>query len=212
MVMPANQSNACVHFWAGKHPGKIGWLIGPSSLPKTRLRPWMPYALDNDAFSAFSNQTPWDEAAWFQMITQLKSCAHQPLWCLCPDVVADKQATLQLWEKYCSTIERVGFLPAFAVQDGMIPKDVPSKTKVIFVGGSTSWKWRNIRLWTDNFPRVHVGRVNSLNKLWTCEELGVESVDGTGWFKGGETDKKARMLSLWMNGLKPDPELFSQDA
>ena len=30
---------------------------------------------------------------------------------------------------------------------------------------------------------VHVGRVNSMKRLRVCEDLGVDSVDGTGWFR-----------------------------
>jgi hypothetical protein len=64
MVMPANHSSAIVHYWAGKYPGRLGWLIGPTALPKTKLRPWMPFALDNDAFSAWAKSREWDEGAW----------------------------------------------------------------------------------------------------------------------------------------------------
>ena len=38
-------------------------------------------------------------------------------------------------------------------------------------------------MWANAFPRVHVGRVNTLTKLLSCERLNVESVDGTHWFR-----------------------------
>ncbi len=73
---------------------------------------------------------------------------------------------------------------AIAVQDGMTPSDVPKEASVIFVGGTTSWKWRNLKTWTENFPRVHVGRVNTYKLLWMAHDAGAESADGTGWFRG----------------------------
>ena len=76
---------------------------------------------------------------------------------------------------------------ALAVQDGMTPAEVSSITPrpdVIFVGGSTEWKWATVADWAKYFPRVHVGRVNSGEKLDLCRSLKVESVDGTGWFRG----------------------------
>jgi hypothetical protein len=68
----------------------------------------------------------------------------------------------------------------------MTPDDVPPETDVVFVGGSFDWKWDNLLMWTRNFPRVHVGRVNTEKRLWMAHEAGVESCDGTGWFRGGE--------------------------
>ena len=44
------------------------------------------------------------------------------------------------------------------------------------------WKIRHLRQWTDT-DRVHVGAIN-MNNLLLCKELGVESCDGTGWFRG----------------------------
>lgn len=68
----------------------------------------------------------------------------------------------------------------------MTKEDVPTDADVIFVGGSTDWKWKNLYEWTKNFKRVHVGRVNSERLLWIAHEAGAESCDGTGWVRGGE--------------------------
>jgi hypothetical protein len=51
MLMVANHSSPQLHYWAGKYPGKLGWLMGPASW-KTPFA-WLPYALDNDAWGAF---------------------------------------------------------------------------------------------------------------------------------------------------------------
>ena len=66
----------------------------------------------------------------------------------------------------------------------MTPADVPSEAEVVFVGGTKEWKLRNLTMWTESFDRVHVGAINSFKVLLRCQELGVESTDGTGWFRG----------------------------
>jgi hypothetical protein len=112
----------------------------------------------------------------------------RPLWVVVPDVVADREATLEKWAAWSPRVREV--LPhvplAFAVQDGMTPADVPTDADVVFVGGTYNWKWRNLTTWTGNFPRVHVARVNGEKNLWQCYEAGAESCDGTGWMRCGE--------------------------
>ena len=83
-----------------------------------------------------------------------------------------------------------------AVQDGMEPGDVPAEAGVVFVGGSTEWKWRTVRDWCDAFDRVHVGRVNTNGKLWECHEAGAESCDGTGWFRGDQRQLRGLIAYL----------------
>lgn len=86
------------------------------------------------------------------------------------------------WGRYLPTVLGCGLTPAFAVQDGMVAADVPREAAVIFVGGSTEWKWEMAEAWCKNFPRVHVARVNTVRQLRLCTGWGAESVDGTGWF------------------------------
>ncbi len=60
----------------------------------------------------------------------------------------------------------------------------PHGGRVVFVGGTKEWKLRTLTMWTESFERVHVGAINSFKVLMRCQELGVESTDGTGWFRG----------------------------
>jgi hypothetical protein len=199
MVMPSNNSGAFVHYLAGRFPGRIGWLTGPSGMQKTRLRPWIPFALDNDAFSCWTKGTPWNESLWLSMLDTLKHDSEfSPRWVLVPDVVADRDQTLANWGKYSPVAKQFGWPVAFAVQDGMIVEDVPKDADVIFVGGTTNWKWRTLPMWSSIGKRVHVGRVNEVPKLNLCESLGVESVDGTGWMRGTEEGRQAAALFEWL--------------
>jgi|6_EtaG_2_1085325.scaffolds.fasta_scaffold05289_3 hypothetical protein len=188
MVMLGNHSSPVFHYWAGKYPGKLGWLIGPSAQPKTKLRPWVSYALDNDAFAAWQNGTPWDEGLYFRFLDWVATQSFKPMWATVPDVVADASATLANWAKYAPRCRAYGFGLAFVMQDGVKLSDVPSSADLVFIGGTYSWKWQNLPTFCKAFPRVHVGRVNTLSKVRRAAELGVESVDGTGWFRRPEKD------------------------
>lgn len=208
-VMPANNSAAIVHYWTGRNPRRIGWLVGPGAMRKTKLRPWIRFALDNDAFSAWTTGKPWDEVAWRWMLDHVKRSGMTPLWALVPDVVANREATLARWERFAPVVADFGWQLAFALQDGMTPADIPDGADVLFVGGTTEWKWRTLPAWVATGRRVHVGRVNTIEKVHACERLGVESVDGTGWFRDSEDGAKVRALDAWLSGkLQPHPELL----
>ena len=176
-----NHSSLEFGYLQGKY-GNMGWLLSPKSLPKTKLRDFIPVAFDNDAYSVKEGEQ-WNEDAWFSMLDKLEKDKVKPEWVLVPDVVGDKRRTLANFFCYRTYISKRGWPVAMAVQDGMVPQDVPCTVDVIFVGGTTSWKWKSLPMWTQAFPRVHCGRVNSLEKLKLCKELGVESVDGTHWFR-----------------------------
>lgn len=201
MIMPSNHSSPPVHYWAGAYPGRIGWLIGPSAIRKTKLRDWMPFALDNDAYSAWSKNTPWSETAWREMIQIIRMSQRKPLWCLIPDVVADREATLEKWVKYAPEIQSLGWPTAFAVQDGMETSDVPD-CDLVFIGGTDIWKWTTLKIWTSHFPRVHVGRAGELYRIWQCEDAGAESCDSTSWFRESDDGRKMRQLKDWFNGIR----------
>lgn len=208
ILMPANHSSATVHYLAGRFPGRLGWLIGPTARFKTKLRHWIPYALDNDAFSTWSQGREWSEKEWYELLKWARMSGMKPCWALVPDVVADKQGTIDRWFKYKEHAIGFGWPLAFAVQDGMTPEDVPKDADVVFVGGTTEWKWRNLGLWTRQFRRVHVGRVNSLEKLWVCQDFGVESVDGTGWFRDSENSEKINRVVQWLSGIRNETMNF----
>lgn len=184
IVMPSNNSGLVTGYLCGRYPGRLAWLIGPGGW--RRPPTWMPVALDNGAFPAWKNQAPWDATAWWALLEEaVKFC--RPLWAVVPDVVTDRVATLGSWARWEPEMRKAfPRLPlALAVQDGMRVADVPEGCEMIFVGGSTSWKWRSLPMWTAAFPgRVHVGRVNTERLLWMAHKAGAVSCDGTGWMRG----------------------------
>lgn len=183
IVMPANNSKIEVGYLAGKYPGRVGWLLGPNGWRSPK--PWLPYAIDNGRFIATTQGKEWDEAA-FRKILDAAGETVAPLWVVVPDVVGDRDGTLREWDAWAPLLVACGFRLAMAVQDGMSPSDVPKEAAVVFVGGTTTWKRRTLWRWCDEFPRVHVGRINTEKWLWVCHEAGAESCDGTGWFRGDD--------------------------
>jgi hypothetical protein len=133
--------------------------------------------MDNGAYSGF------DATAFVGMLQRFygrKGCRFVS----CPDVVADAHATLQLWPFWSQLIRGVGFVPALVLQDGMMSDDIPwPEVGAVFVGGSTEWKLgeqartlcayaKSRGLW------VHVGRVNSRQRIGEAYRMGADSFDG----------------------------------
>ena len=185
-MMLIHNGSGLFHYWAGKYPGRLGWIVGPSAYKKHRFWPWINYALDNDAFAAWTNGKPWDEGAYFEMLQETKLQPVKPLWVIVPDVVGDLEATKNNWRKYAGKVAKFGWPLAFAVQDGMTSEDVfpyLDKDTGIAVGGTTEFKKRTLPIWSRLSSRtgchLHVLRVNTRRRLTACSVAGAHSVDGT---------------------------------
>lgn len=199
IVMPSNHSKGIVHYWAGRgYP--VSWLLTPAECLKTPICNYMPYAIDNGRFAVWSSGKEWNEDFFIKYLDFYSGYETKPSWVVVPDAVGDRDKTLQEWEHWKPCLEGYGIPLAFVVQDGMTFSDVPEDADIVFVGGTFAWKWENIRTWTDNFDRVHVGRVNTFNHLKTCHELGVESADGTGWFRHPDRWRSLENFFKWQNG------------
>ena len=161
---------------------ELGCEVGQLLTPLTRyaLRdPARPWAIDNGAFSKF------DRDAFDNL---LKRESHHPEHCLfvtVPDVVGSARRTLEVFE-WWEEILADNWPLAFACQDGQEHLPIPWKSiSAVFIGGTTSWKCsehaahiikaaKAIGIW------VHVGRVNHPERFSHFEELGADSIDGTG--------------------------------
>jgi hypothetical protein len=206
LVMVSNQRNRTLYFIAGRYSaliGKpvIGHLYSPDGWGDVTKHPYLPYALDNGAYSAYLHGKAWDQSAYERMLDRPELLVHRPLWALAPDVVADREATLRQWDVWEPQIRERGFSVAFAAQDGMTVNDVPDSANLVFIGGSTDWKLRNIEPWSEHFLHlgipVHVARVNTYSRLRRCYDCGIASVDGTGWWH----DAQLRQLDYFFRQL-----------
>ncbi len=192
--MVSNQTSVTTGYLAGRYLGQVGHLYSPGG----QRGPWsfLPYALDNGAYSAHLAKSAWGPEGWLKLLEWAKLSGRAPLWILVPDVVGDRVGTLAAWEQWSPVARDYGWPLAFAVQDGMTATDIPAGAAVVFVGGSTEWKWKTVSMWCDAFPRVHVGRVNTYRRLWDCADSGAESCDGTGWMRGDQ--KQLRGLEAFL--------------
>lgn len=208
IVMVSNQTNVEFGYLAGRYPGSVGHLYSPGG-ERGPFR-FLPFALDNGAFVAFSKSIPWDEARWRRLLYWAAMCGQQPLWVLAPDVVQNREATIALWTQYASVVRGYGWRPAFAVQNGMTFSDVPDSECMLFIGGDDAFKDAAIGPWCDRFPgRVHVGRVNGFKRLLACYHAGAVSVDGTGWYhrESGQLAQLVKFVSETST-----PAVASQEA
>ena len=195
IVMPSSNGQSVVHFWAGRGY-LVGWLFTPGRTPNPK--PWLPYAIDNGKFGVYIHGKPWEEEKFFITLRHFQGQEIPPRWAAVPDVVANKEETLKAWENWFPRLsEEFSFNWAFVAQDGMTPCDVPTDADVVFIGGSKAWKWKNAKLFSESFPRVHIGGVNSTHYLNYSKSLGVESVDGSGWFRGPRMTER---LENWFRG------------
>lgn len=218
--MPANNTGWFFHSLA-RETGKIGHLYSPNAQRQTF--PWLPYALDNGAFSCWdmrSNVFDHDkwrslENDWRHLLVWSQTQPHPARWAIVPDVIGDTEATLRQWKEYASIVQSCKIPLAIAVQDGMTKNDVRSLSptpEVVAIGGTTEWKWNHVEYWTRCFKRVHLLRCNSPDKLQYLQTIGVESCDGTGWARG-DTERLIK-LEKWARsgGISPTQALLSSSV
>ena len=142
-----------------------------------------PYALDNGAWSAFTQGRAFDERAFGVALARLGNGAD---WVVMPDIVAGGLASLELSLRWMRRVLDSTNRGLIAVQDGMNPSDVSPFLGVrvgLFVGGSTAWKLATMGLWGAVGARsgawVHVGRVNTARRIAQCVASRATSFDGT---------------------------------
>lgn len=201
IVMPSN----CTGFEAGRLFGMFPDRLAHLNTPDNQKEPARnaSWALDNGVFGAFTANREWSEEPFYSYLDRYS--IWKPIWAVVPDAVGNRDKTLAMWSDHWHAVAAFGVPLAFAAQDGMTPADVPSNADVVFVGGTTAWKWRTLRQWTSAFPRVHVGRVNSRRLLDQAEEAGAESCDGTGWFRD---PTRTAELEAWLRAEKTQPHLI----
>lgn len=217
IVMPSNASGWFWHCLA-RETGRIGHLYSPGA--QRGPWPWFPYALDNGAFSCWDmdsntfSEIKWAgiEPEWKRLLLWCQCANIKPMWAIVPDVPGNSVATVDRWSRFALTVQNAGIPLAVAVQDGMDADTVrrlnPTPS-VVAVGGTTEWKWGTVEMWCAEFPRVHLLRCNSPEKVRFLDSIGCESTDGTGWNRGDVT--QTRGLEEWAReNPKPNfPSIYS---
>ena len=163
------------------------------------------YALDNGAWSAYTQGRPFDEAAF---ATALRIMGPGADWTVLPDIVMGGPASLAKSLGWMQRVLDQTPRSLLAVQDGMVPEDVRAFLGArvgIFVGGSTAWKESTIGVWSALGREVgcwvHVGRVNTARRIAICTAEGATSFDGTSASRFAKTipalDAARRQIGLF---------------
>ncbi|MFF3398272.1 hypothetical protein ACFYW6_07135 [Streptomyces sp. NPDC002659] len=173
------------------------------------------YACDNGKFGCDGKGRHWpglDEwRAWLTR-TVTRYGAARCTWALAPDVPFDARATLAESLPELAFIRSLRIPAAFAAQEGCDLLGLPwDDFDVLFLAGSTEWKIGAVseRLAREAKERgkwVHMGRVNSRQRLGIAEWFGCDSADGT--YLAFGPDKNLRRLNGWLDELHSTPSLF----
>lgn len=136
------------------------------------------FAIDNGGFSRFERNN------FLSLLEREKPRKHLCRWVALPDVVADARRTMECFVRWRDLA--IDWPLALVAQDGIEHLDIPwDDIECIFIGGSTKWKLSEeaaacvkaakiLNKW------VHVGRVNTPDRLDYFEKLGADSFDGSG--------------------------------
>lgn len=155
----------------------MGQLLTP--LTRYRLRePQKPWAIDNGAFATF------EPKAFQSLLKREEHHQDQCKFVTVPDVVGSARRTLEVFGHWVPKL--AGWPLALACQDGQEDQPMPwDSIAAIFIGGSTNWKVGPhavgcIKAAQAMGKWVHVGRVNDPARFAYFDELGVDSIDGSG--------------------------------
>lgn len=159
-----------------------GWRLMVSAAASLRSEGFK-YALDNGAWSAFTQGRSFDDRAF---VIALRKLGRDADWTVIPDIVSGGHESLELSIRWMRVVLDECERGLLAVQDGIEVHDVQhliGPRVGIFVGGSTQYKLRSMHAWSrlarERGAWCHVGRVNSARRIALCQSARVHSFDGT---------------------------------
>lgn len=136
------------------------------------------FCIDNGAFKRF------DAAAFMSLLEREDQRRGQCRWVAAPDVLGSAIRTLELFEHWRRKLQ--GWPLALVCQDGQELEPVPwHHIAAIFIGGSTKWKLgpgaaQLVKAGVAWGKWVHIGRVNSYERIRHFARWGANSFDGSG--------------------------------
>lgn len=180
-LIAASVASAIARIGHEDYAAYCGMLNGPSKLNDIDYceQHGIPWAADNDCYVGFNHDK------FLRFLDRIAGRA--PVFVNCPDVVFDAAATLERFERYAPEIEARGLPLAFTIQNGMHEYEVPwSRIAALFIGSNDDYRK------TDHVPAyiveakqrgkwVHVGRVNSRQRILHYNSWGADSFDGSGF-------------------------------
>lgn len=185
----------------------IGVMLEPKAGVRSDTLAYPYFACDNGCFS-----DKWEQDTWLAWLERQPRTA---LFAVCPDVVGDAVKTKEL-AHWLPVIRGMGFAPAYVAQDGVESAPPPwDDFDWLFIGGSTEFKLSAtagdlIREARARGKRVHVGRVNSLQRMRWCAAHGADSADGT--FVAFGPDVNLPKVQGWLSVVRSEVHLFGGAA
>lgn len=176
----------------------VGVMAQPGSYSPTSVQGWT-WAADNACFS-----DSWQADKWIGWLERMGSL-EPPLFAVVPDVVSDAVETRLLYHEWAPIVTDLGYQPAFVAQNGATIASIPwDEITCLFIGGDTAWKLghqartltehaKSLGLW------VHVGRVNSFERMQQIGSWGADSCDGT-FLKYGP-NRNLPQLARWLRSI-----------
>jgi hypothetical protein len=189
------------HVGTMRHP-RLGFILTPD----TAYRPPadVKIAADNACFSDPANYSD------VRYLAFLKNLPRTLLFATAPDVLGDHATTVERSRPMLAAIRELDLPAAFVAQDGWDEPTTPwDEFDVLFVGGSTAFKFRGGRdavlAAKRHGKRTHMGRVNSFERLRAAAAIGCDSADGT-FLAFGPVLNAVRMLR-WFDRLEQQGEM-----
>ena len=197
-VLVAATRSMCVPYLCGKYDNTVGMMYSPDAKNDTlRPWPWMPWAIDNGMYQSIVQEKDWDERTFFKLIELAHKYECPPEFIVVPDEPFDANRTRSKWDKWAPRLEDTGFTLAFSAQPGIVPSEIPAGV-VAFIGGTNEFKLKETSGFVDACQYVHVGRVNRYRHLVAFDKLGVKSVDGSGYLRGGYGTEAYTQLTRYL--------------
>lgn len=175
-------------------------LLGQIATPAAgnRVLPDVDWIADN---AVFAGRYPGNDAylAW---LSERAEHSGRCQFAVAPGVVGDAEATLARSDRMLPKIRMLGFWVALVAQDGLERLSIPwADIDCLFIGGTTEWKLgvhaRGLAAEAREQGKwVHMGRVNSLERLRYARYIGCDSVDGT--YLAFGPDKNLPKLLRWL--------------
>lgn len=137
----------------------------------------MKIAADNGAFKGLN------APSFVRMLERLKD--RQILWVTCPDTVGNCIETRRKFNIWSPLIRDYRLPVAYVLQDGEQLHRIPwDEIACLFIGGTTEYKLgeetREIVKYAKKLGKwVHMGRVNSVERIRYAQSIQCDSVDGT---------------------------------
>ena len=187
---------------AARHPS-LGFLLTPDM--GNRIPDDAPVAADN---ACFSNPEGYSDERYLAYLSKI--IPSRWLFAPAPDVVGDHAATVARSRPMLRRIRAAGVKVALCAQDGWSEGTTPwDEFDVLFIGGTTEFKFRGgreaVRCAKARGKWVHMGRVNSEQRLRAAASIGCDSADGT-FLRFGPDVNTPRLLA-WLDRLHTQPML-----